>query len=462
MNRNIDLVVQVGMEHCNFGLCLRNDWLVRRSVVLDKYELLTAASSNSLGLYGELESFLQEHKRLFDQLGKVVVVTDVADRFEASLAYNTKKIGYIRIAQDSHEPEYISQLLEQQGGKLLTLYMKPGESFDRVRCDACLDVFKQAGVTDIAVHTTYQLEGNDEDTQIIEACKRAAPGTFNYHNLETWEYNSFLLTENRLLANVCIRDLLERELKEVEKACKTFGLTMPLLVLGGSGFCMDTYTAMKDPLATWQGAHAAAVIGAATLLGLPEAISLTSYDRPAKRADSSFTANSGQSIVIDRIKEYRPAALGRTKRFSGLQVAGPFAGTLQFAEVPPRHRLLEAIGSLQTGEGALPLLDLTHGLLELQTLEHPIYVIEDRDSACLTGAQSAEFRKAFHCMTVPSQDSGLVKQLLQNEASRWLNTSGIYIKKRQETFSLSKTRYMKTERERMTMLLQGRKVAKEA
>ncbi len=452
MNRIMDLVVRVGLEQCSLGLCLMDDWLVRRNIALDSSELLTARSLKKRCLYQELQAFLRKGRMLFDSIGKIVVVTDIADRFEASVTHEPKRIGYIRIAQDSYEPEYMVQLLERYGGLLLTEYLRPGEVFDRDRCASVLHRFASAGVRDIAVHSMYQLEVNDEERRIIETCEQTAPGQFCYHTLETWEYTSLLLTENRLLVNVCIKGLLERELREIERACQEYEIAAPLVVLGGAGFCIDKHDALQDPLATWQGGHAAAMMGAAALFSIPEAVVISPY---AKRGGTDEKIHPG-GVVIDRMREYRPVTMGRTKRFYGFQVAGPFPGAIEFAEVPHRHRLLESIRSVNTAPGPLPILDMTNGTVELQDLDHLVYRVADRDSALLGGAQSAEFRKDFHCMTVPSKKSDQVQESLRREAFRWLDASGLKLTDVNESFSLSKARYLKTERERMTLRITGR------
>lgn len=453
MNRMMDLVVRVGLEQCSIGLCLREDWLVRRDIALDSSELLTARSLQKRCLYQELQAFLRKGRMLFDSIGKIVVVTDIADRFEASITHEPKRIGYIRIAQDSYEPEYMVQLLEKHGGVLITEYLRPGDVFDRDRCASVLHRFASAGVRDIAVHSMYQLEASDEELRIIEVCERTAPGRFRYHTLETWEYTSLLLTENRLLVNVCIKELFERELREIERACLEHGAAAPLVVLDGAGFCIDKHAALQDPLATWQGGHAAAMMGAAALFSIPEAVVISPY---AKRVGSDNDGTHPCGVVIDRTREYRPVTMGRTKRFYGFQVAGPFPGAIEFAEVPHRHRLLESIRSVSTAPGPLPILDMTGGAVDLQDLDHLVYRVSDRDSALLGGAQSAEFRKDFHCMTAPSEESDLVQDSLRTEALRWLDASGLRLSDVKESFSLSKARYLKTERERMTLRITGR------
>src|SRR6056297_1738966 len=174
MNRMMDLVVRIGVDQCSFSLGVREDWLVRRKRVFRSGGPKTVTSMGQGDLYQELTAFLRKGRMLFDDIGKVVLVTDIADRFLDSLSREPKRIGYLRIAPDFYEPEHMTQLLEKHGGILLTEYIKPGDSFGRERCESVLKSFSSAGVIDIGVNSVYQVESRDEESRIIQFCERMA------------------------------------------------------------------------------------------------------------------------------------------------------------------------------------------------------------------------------------------------------------------------------------------------
>ncbi len=431
-DRTIDLVVHAGMSHTTCALGHLSDWLVRGRV-----------DRTDQGLYEGLKAFLRQHSGLFDRIGKVVMVTDCADRFEAAIAQQSMRIGYIRIGQDAREPEYMVQLLGSHGGLLLTEYLKPGELLDQQRCVQLLKKFSELGIRDIAVNSAYQLKEPLDEQKIISMCSEAAPGQFRYHRCEPVRYVSFLLTENRLLADVCIHDLFVQEYDAIERACRSYGSTGPILVLSGEGYCIDRETAMRDPLSTWHGSHAARLIGAATLSGVPDAIAITPY-------------GEDDGLVLDRIRAYQPVAMGRTKRFYGLQVAGPFPRTVEFPIRPPRYRLLESLRSLHTGPGPLPVLDLLPGGVDLQDLSYQVYHHDDTASALITGVQCAPFRKEFSCLCAPHEDPLQVRSQLHEAGQYFLEHAGFSLADVHEEFVQTKTRYLQTEYERLNMILSGR------
>lgn len=451
MKESMDLIVRIGLKTCDFAYGVHNDWLIRHTGRTDQdNESDAERRMTPSDVYRELISFLRHGKQFALPPGKIVLVTDAAERFMDSVCREQKKIGYIRLAPDSYKPESMTQLLEKNNGLLITENIDPKEPFAPKQCKRVLATFFQAGVTDVAVHSMYQFGFKGEEQRIIEVCEKTAPGAFRYHSLETKEYTSFLLTENRLLINLVIRGSFQKELAEVERACRNAGIEVPMVVLDGSGYCIDGDTALQDPLSVWQGGYAAAMMGAAIQYDAPDAIIVAPYGH-LRMEDKKSGA-----VIIDRVKDCKPVTSGRTKRFFNFQVAGPFPGAVEFPEIPYRHRLLEAIHSINTSPGPLPVLDMTDGDLDLQDLDYPVYKVADFDSALLTGAQAAEFRKSFYCLVSPSEEKAAMQAFLRKEAARWLTSAGFSLSERKEDFSWSSTPYLNTKKEQLTLTLSGR------
>lgn len=432
MVRSMDLVIRSGISRCSFGLCLGRDWLVRREY----------GTADGLSLSQRLSSFLQEKRELFDSIGKVVLVSDAAERFEQQISDHPKRIGYLRIGQDEHEHTVMKQRLAENGGLLDTVYLRPSERCSRAELQQVIHRFLAAGISDIAVNSAFQLAESDQEDLLISMIERMAPGQFHVHQLKRFEYVSFLLTENRLLVNVCIRDALLEELSLIRQALSSFGVRAQVMVLTGEGFCMDADEALRDPLISWQGEHAAALIGAAALTEMPDAVVISPY-------------LSENGVIIDRVKAGKPVAIGRTKRYFGLQVAGPFVRALEFPGQTPRQRILESIGSMLSEPGPLPLLDLSGDRIALQDLTFPVLKVRDIDSAILTGMQSARFRKDFFCMSPTDADHQYIHAQMTEEAFHYLEAKGISLSESSKEFTTAATRYLHTEKERVRMILSG-------
>lgn len=446
----MDLVVHLGSKTYGFGLGIHGNWLIRKNFSAGGVKEAGEETFSQYSLYRDLRSFLEKWTKQFEYPVKIVVVSDAAERFLSSLKNTPKKIGYLRIATDSYQPEYMLQLLEKNGGKLLIKHFRPDDLPERQQCREILENFSAAGVTDIAVSSAYQFGSIEEDRRFIEKCKNILPGRFVYHQLENREYSSFLLRENRLLINVLIGGLLSRELEVIQRACRDIGISSPLAILEGSGYCIDYDTALKDPLAVWQGSYAAAMMGASLWFNTPDAIVLT------PRFETTEEGKKVNLVMLDRIRDFKPVTGGRTKSFFGLQVAGPFPGAVQLPLFPHRHRLLEAIHSINSSRGSLPIIDLTHENFNLQDLEYPIYKAHDFNSVLLTGARAAEFRKYFHRILQPGEIRSEVQEKLRNFAHRDLQERGFERPEMEEEFSVAASRYIKTETEMVTLRISSR------
>ena len=431
MRRYLDLVVHIGEDSYSFGLCLRFDWLAQRTV----------AVSDATSLHQEISSFLEKAQPLFDSIGKIVIISDIAHRFEALVEQNPRFIGYIRIAQDQYEPEYMRELLTSSGGALLTEYMRPGEPITDSRIQKMIERFMTAGISDIAILSAYQLGITDIPQLLKEHCERLFPGYFSYHNLDSSEYESFLLSENRLLAGLCIKKALKDEVDTIISACKSHDLDAPIFIMSGEGVCVDQTTALKDPVITWKSRYAAVLTGSARLFGLSDAIAVSP---------------TAEGIMIDRIKEYRPVPMGRTKRYFSLQVSGPMTGAVEFRGVPHRQRLLEAINRVNTEPGPLPIIDLTDGLLDGLEIEESVYRLKSYQSALLTGAQCALFRKDFYGAAPVKNPMRQLKSSLYEESIRWLASSGITVNGRRDEYLEIKLRYLNADYHKVRLRVRGR------
>ncbi len=430
MDRLLDLIVYAGHNGFHFGLCCQFDWIARRSVDV----------TPERSLYEEVTSFLLTAADLFDRIGKIVLVTDIAARFPEVLAEDPKRIGYIRIAPDQYTPEYMMKLVSEAGGELLVENIRPGAILSQADAAGAAGKFLAAGISDIVILSTFQIEHTHERQMIRDLLSRAAPDSFSFHTLEAPEYESFLLLENRLLAGVCLKDSLSRETRQVESACRNLGIDSPVFLLSGEGYCMDLATALRDPLRCWQADHAAVLIGASRLFGLPDAVAASSRE---------------DHIVIDRIKDHHPVAMGRTKQFFGLQVSGPLTGAVEFGRTRYRQRVIDAIGAVNTEPGPLPIIDITGGILDDLELEAQRFALDSRTSALITGAQCAPFRMDFYGTAPASGTDELLRSSLREEAARWLESSGIRLRTVTEEYMNLKTRYRKEGQLRMRLRVTG-------
>jgi hypothetical protein len=59
-------------------------------------------------------------------------------------------------------------------------------------------------------------------------------------------------------------------------------------------------------------------------------------------------------------------------------------------------------------------------------------------------------------MVSPEETRSKIRSILRKEAARWFHASGLKIKDVVEKFSVSETRYLKMEKERMTLKISGR------
>jgi len=430
MERKLDLIVHAEKEHYHVGLCCRFDWVA----------LSTVSHSAECSLEKGLTDFLNSYKHLYDTIGKIVMVIDAAENFPSLLAETPRRIGYIRIAQDQYEPEYMMQLLAQNGGELLIENIRPGRILKPSEAARIAERFLHAGITDVAILGAFHFELSHERQMIINLLNRTATGRFTYHTLESQEYESFLLSENRLLADACLKEALSRKVRQIEHVCRDLGYDAPLFLLSGEGYCLDLASVLKDPLKSWQAEHAAKLIGASRLLRLSDAVAVSLVN---------------DRIVIDRVKDNYPVAMGRTKQFFGLQISGPFTGAIEFSAARPRQRILEAIQTVNTEPGPLPIIDMTGGLLDSLELETERYIIESLESALITGAQCAPFRMDFYGSAPQSSTEDLLKASLHEEADRWMASSRIRLRDFTAEYISIKARYMKEGQKKGRMRISG-------
>jgi N-methylhydantoinase A len=219
------------------------------------------------------------------------------------------------------------------------------EALDTVHVERLARELRDAGVEAVAVSFLHSFTNPEHERQARAAIERAAPDLRVSLSSEVVpEIREFERTSTTL-ANVYVRSLVERYLRDLVERLERVGLRHRFMVMLSSGGIATVETASRFPVRLLESGPAAGALAAAAFADESGERDLLSFDMGGTTA-KLCVVEEGQPIVTD---EFEVDRVYRLKRGSGLPLRVPVIDMIEIGVGGGSIARVSALGTLAVG-----------------------------------------------------------------------------------------------------------------